>query len=47
MKNRSELKSIAKKGSSFDGLFEVALISSFLPISFLSSLSAALTTAAL
>lgn len=47
MKSRSELKSIAKKGSSFHGLFEVAFISSLLPIAFLSSVSVALTNATL
>lgn len=38
-KNRAELKSIAKKGSGFDGLKEVVMLSSFLPVAFLSSLS--------
>ncbi|MGC9387067.1 MAG: hypothetical protein ACP5D0_08985 [Hydrogenovibrio sp.] len=47
MKSRSELKSIAKKGSSFHGLFEVAFISSILPITFLSSFSIALANASL
>lgn len=46
-KNRSELKSIAKKGSKFDGLQEVVVISSILPLAFLSSLSVALTNAVL
>ncbi len=46
-KNRSELKSIAKEGSTFDGLQEVAIISSILPVAFLSSLSVALSNAIL
>ncbi|MDX1352304.1 MAG: hypothetical protein R3254_04775 [Thiomicrorhabdus sp.] len=46
-KNRSELKSIAKKGSAFHGLKEVAVLSAFLPVAFLSSLSLVFTGATL
>lgn len=46
-KSRHELKSIAKEGSAYDGMMEVAFISSILPVAFLSSLSVALTNAAL
>lgn len=46
-KSRSELKSIAKKGSSYDGMFEVAFISSILPVAFLSSVSVALSSVTL
>jgi len=46
-KSRSELKSIAKKGSEFHGLKEVAIFSAMLPLAFLSSLSAVLTGATL
>ncbi|WP_165395102.1 hypothetical protein [Thiomicrorhabdus indica] len=45
--NRAQLKSIAKKGSDFHGLKEVALLSSFLPVAFLSSLSFVFTGASL
>lgn len=38
-KSRGQLLSVAKKGSSFHGLREVAFLSSFLPVAFLSSLS--------
>lgn len=47
MIRRSELKSIAKKGSFFDGIFEVAFISSVLPVAFLSALSLAMTNVAI
>ncbi|MDX1348110.1 MAG: hypothetical protein R3189_07655 [Thiomicrorhabdus chilensis] len=46
-KNRSQLQSIAKKGSFYDGIFEVAFISAILPVAFLSSVSVALTSASL
>lgn len=36
--NRAQLTSIAKKGSNFHGLQEVAILSSILPVAFLSSL---------
>ncbi len=45
--NRGQLKSIAKKGSDLHGLKEVAVLSSFLPVAFLSSLSFAFTGASL
>lgn len=38
-KSRAQLNSIAKKGSHFHGLQEVALLSSFIPVAFLSSIS--------
>lgn len=38
-KTRGQLPSIAKKGSNFHGLQEVAILSSLLPVAFLSSLS--------
>lgn len=37
-RSRALLPSIAKKGSNFDGLQEVVLLSSILPVAFLSSL---------
>lgn len=46
-KNRSQLQSIAKKGSFYDGIFEVAFISSILPIAFLSSISFAMSSVSL